>query len=90
MKYRHIFGKCFGDVYTLEYQKNGLSYAHILTLLHREDVSRSAEQANEFFRAQIPTDDSELASIVKSHLTHGLCGLEYPKAPCMRDGKCSK
>ncbi|POS82217.1 hypothetical protein EPUL_004937, partial [Erysiphe pulchra] len=40
--------------------------------------------------AHLPIDDAELASIVKSQLTHGPCGPEFPNSPCMRDGKCSK
>ncbi|POS83962.1 hypothetical protein EPUL_005887, partial [Erysiphe pulchra] len=38
----------------------------------------------------MPTDDPELAAFVKTHLTHGPCGPDFPNVPCMRDGKCSK
>ncbi|POS86231.1 hypothetical protein EPUL_003290 [Erysiphe pulchra] len=40
--------------------------------------------------ARIPTEDPELATIIKSQLVHGPCGPAYPNAPCMRNGKCSK
>ncbi|POS84833.1 hypothetical protein EPUL_005177 [Erysiphe pulchra] len=77
LKERYVFGVSTGSVYTIEYQK-------------RDVVPRCAEQVDELVRAQIPTNDPELAAIVKSLLVHGPCGPEFPNAPSMRDRKCSK
>ncbi|POS82240.1 hypothetical protein EPUL_005446, partial [Erysiphe pulchra] len=89
-KNRHIFGRCIGYTYSIEYQKRGLPHVHILLYLHEDDVPKTPEQVDELVRAQIPTDDPELAEIVKKQLTHGPCGPGFPNAPCYRDGKCSK
>ncbi|POS84024.1 hypothetical protein EPUL_003772 [Erysiphe pulchra] len=85
-----IFGNCIGSMYTIEYQKRGLPHAHILLYLNQDDVPRCAEMVDELVRAHLLTDDPELASIFKKKPTHGPCGPEFPNAPCMRDGKCSK
>ncbi|POS86956.1 hypothetical protein EPUL_001157, partial [Erysiphe pulchra] len=90
LKERYVCGVSTGPVYTIEYQKRGLPHAHILLFLHRDVVPRCAEQVDELVQAHVPTNDPELASIVKSLLVHGPCGPEFPNAPCMRDGKCSK
>ncbi|POS82139.1 hypothetical protein EPUL_005526, partial [Erysiphe pulchra] len=89
-KNRHIFGRCIGYTYSFEYQKRGLPHVHILLHLHEDDVPRTLEQVDELVRAQIPTDDPELAEIVKKQLTHGPRGPGFPNAPRYRDGKCSK
>lgn len=90
IKKRHVFGKCIGCVYIIEYQKRGLPHAHILIFLHLDDVPQCAEQVDQLVCAQIPTDDPVLGSIVKSQLTHGPCGPRFPNSPCFRNGRCSK
>lgn len=90
LKDRNIFGKCVGDVYTIEYQKRGLPHAHILLYLHIDDIPNFAELVDELVSAQIPTDDPVLAEIIKNQLTHGPCGANHPNSPCFRDGKCKK
>ncbi|POS81943.1 hypothetical protein EPUL_005920, partial [Erysiphe pulchra] len=90
VKEKNVFGKCISDSLSIEYQKRGLPHAHLILHLHRDDVPRTVEQIDELVCAQMPTDDPELAAFVKTHLTHGPCGPDFPNAPCMRDGKCSK
>ncbi|POS85853.1 hypothetical protein EPUL_001545 [Erysiphe pulchra] len=53
-------------------------------------VARLRTSRGAFGVTQLPLEDPELAAIVKSQLTHGPCGPDYPNALCMRDGKCSK
>ncbi|POS81608.1 hypothetical protein EPUL_006580, partial [Erysiphe pulchra] len=86
----NIFGVCIADLYTIEYQKRGLPHAHILLFLHRDHIPQTVAEIDELVSAHLPTNDPELAAIIKSQLTHGPCGPGYPNAPCMRDGKCSK
>ncbi|POS86415.1 hypothetical protein EPUL_000760, partial [Erysiphe pulchra] len=90
VKERNALGTSIGSIYSFEYQKRRLSHSHLLLHLHLDDSLTTPEQIDEIVRAQIPLDDPELAAIVKSQLTHGPCGPEFPNAPCMRDGKCSK
>ncbi|POS82353.1 hypothetical protein EPUL_004411, partial [Erysiphe pulchra] len=70
--------------------KRGLPHVHILLYLHEDDVPRTSEQVDELVRAQIFTDDPELAEIFKKQLTHDHCGPGFPNAPCYRVGKRSK
>ncbi|POS82014.1 hypothetical protein EPUL_005181, partial [Erysiphe pulchra] len=88
VKERNALGASIESIYSIEYQKRGLP--HLLLLLHPDDMPKIPEQIDEIVRAQIPLDNPELAAIVKSQLTHGPCGPEFPNAPCLRDGKCSK
>jgi hypothetical protein len=37
-----------------------------------------------------PETEPELFEVVTKFIIHGKCGPQYPNAPCMRDGKCSK
>ncbi|POS82786.1 hypothetical protein EPUL_003994 [Erysiphe pulchra] len=90
VKDRNIFGVCLADLYTIEYQKRGLPHAHILLFLHRDHIPQTAAEIDELVSAHLPTNDPELAAIIKSQLTHGPCGPGYPNAPYMRDWKCSK
>ncbi|POS83272.1 hypothetical protein EPUL_004396 [Erysiphe pulchra] len=90
VKEKNVFGKCIGDSLSIEYQKRGLPHAHLISHLHRDDIPRTVEQIDELVCAQMPINDPELAAFVKTHLTHGPCGPDFPNAPCMRDGKCSK
>lgn len=90
LKERNVCGVTIGSQYSIEYQKRGLPHAHLLLFLHPDCVPRCPEQVDELVRAQVPRDDPVLAAIVKSQLTHGPCGSEFPNAPCMRNGRCSK
>ena len=82
----HIFGedKCY--MYTIEWQKRGLPYAHILIWLNKKLHADKIITA-ELLYNQI---DYDLSNIVKTQMIHGPCGVFNPKAPCILDGKCSK
>ena len=86
-----IFGKTAGFCYTIEFQKRGLPHAHILIAMVQEDKIRR-DDLNSVICAEIPDPvaQPELYSIVSKNMIHGPCGVCYPSAPCMRDGKCSK
>ncbi|POS82038.1 hypothetical protein EPUL_005234, partial [Erysiphe pulchra] len=90
VKERNALGASIRSIYSIEYQKRGLPHSHLLSHLHPNDLPKTPKQIDEIVRAQILLDDPELASIVKSELTHGPCGPEFPNTPCMRDWKCSK
>ena len=90
LKEKHIFGKCIGCVYTIEYQKRGMPHAHILLFLHQNDIPRCAEHVDQLVHARLPTFNPSLAALIKKQNTHGPCGPRFPNSPCMRNGKCSK
>ncbi len=87
-----IFGKVEAHIYVIEWQKRGLPHAHILICLADDNKIRTVNQVNNLVSAEIPDHDKhKLAySTVTTCLMHGPCGLGYPNAPCMKDGKCSK
>jgi hypothetical protein len=87
-----IFGKHVAHVYTIEFQKRNLPHAHILIFVDSADRIRTPEQVDSLIWAEIPDPQQypRLHQIVTSSMIHGPCGAQNPKAPCMKDGVCSK
>jgi hypothetical protein len=90
-KHFHL-GQVSASVYTIEYQKRGLPHAHILLFFHPDAKIRDAAHVDSIVSAQIPDAEAfpHLHKVVTTCMMHGPCGPEYPNAPCMVDGKCSK
>ena len=78
-------------LYTIEYQKRGLPYAHVLLWVTLESKLQP-EDIDLVISAEISSkhQDPELHNIVLSHMIHGPCGHYNYRSPCMLDGKCSK
>lgn len=87
-----IFGDTLAHVYTIEFQKRGLPHAHILLILQPDCKIRDVEEIDKIISAEIPDPavDPELHRVVTSFMIHGPCGAQNLRAPCMKDGKCSK
>lgn len=87
-----IFGKVVAHIYVIEFQKRGLSHAHILIVLAEEDKIKNVESVDSLVSAEIPdpTTNKLAYDTVTNCMMHGPCGVGYPNAPCMVDGKCSK
>lgn len=79
-------------MYTIEFQKRGLLYAHILILSHPSNKYPGPEDINKIIIAEVPNPVKQprLYNLVKNHMVHGPCGLANQKCLCMKDGKCSK
>ncbi|XP_074292020.1 uncharacterized protein LOC141618853 [Silene latifolia] len=79
-------------VYTIEFQKRGLPYAHVELFLHREDKFPTAVDVDKIISAEIPdpTTDPVLHSVVCEYMLHGPCGKAKPSSSCMVGDKCSK
>ena len=77
-------------IYTIEWQKRGLSHAHILIFLQPANKYPNPEDIDKIISAEIPNKytDPELYQIISKHMIHGPCGLPNRSAPCMADGKC--
>jgi len=76
-------------MYSVEWQKRGLSHAHILIWL---EVKIRPEEIDQLISAEIPDPliDRELFDIVTSHMIHGPCGAFNMTSPCMENGMCKK
>ncbi|KAH1254932.1 ATP-dependent DNA helicase PIF1 [Glycine max] len=90
LKSGHVFGPILAFVYTIEWQKRGLSHAHILIFLHPSNKYPNLEDIDNIISAEIPNKDTdpELYQIVSNHMMHGPCGLANKREPCMANGKC--
>ncbi|KAF1865971.1 hypothetical protein Lal_00041669 [Lupinus albus] len=84
---RHVM-----DMYTIEFQKSGLSHVHLLIFLHSSYKYPSRDNIDRISCAEIPnkSDDPKLYNLVKSHMIHGPCGSCNKSSQCMKDGKCSR
>jgi hypothetical protein len=78
-------------VYTIEFQKHGLPYAHILLWLDSRDKLDSPEAINSVICAELPDQQlyPGLFSTVAKFMIHGPCGFSRPSSPCMKDRRCS-
>jgi len=87
-----FFGNVVARVHVIEFQKRGLPHAHILLILDGPDKPRTPDHYDQYVCAELPDEKSEpkLFKAVVDNMLHGPCGENYPNAPCMVDGKCSK
>jgi hypothetical protein len=99
-----IFGRVIAHLHVIEFQHRGLPHAHILIILQHQ--IHSVDDIDECVTAELPIEPTreshpndfqaahtrwkELCEAVCEFMTHGPCGHENPKAPCMEDGKCKK
>ncbi|KAL5132857.1 hypothetical protein HKD37_03G006282 [Glycine soja] len=62
-------------IYTIEWQKRGLSHAHILIFLHPSNKLPNPEDIDHIISAEVPNKHThaELFEIVSSHMMHGPC-----------------
>jgi hypothetical protein len=87
VKKRHVFGKCEGIVWTVEYQKRGLPHIHLLVFLRPEDRFLTSERIDDIVCAELPDPvldrDGVLRDIIQGQMTHGPCGAANPSGVCM-------
>ena len=89
---RKVFGVVVGKIWVIEFQKRGLSHAHILLILDDASEFCTTDEIDSAVSAEIPdqgTNRDAYETVTRS-LVHGPCGAENPNAPCMEDGKCTK
>jgi hypothetical protein len=83
----HIFGQYAGHVYTIEYQKRGLPHLHLLLFLQASAKFNTPERVDEVVCAELPDPSwdptGELLALVTGNMSHGPCGEDYVRAPCM-------
>jgi len=75
-------------MYTIEFQKGGLSHAHILIFLHPSSKDPTPNDIDQIISSEIHHQDDQpkLYNLVNSHMIHGPYENENSAAACMKDG----
>jgi hypothetical protein len=89
---KHILGRTIAGIYFTEFQKRGLLHAHILIFFVEDCKPHMVEDVECMISAELPNlETNRLAhETVARCMMHGPCGVAFPNAPCMEDGKCEK
>ncbi|OWZ02814.1 Helitron helicase [Phytophthora megakarya] len=87
-----IFGKVRALTYVIEFQKRGRPRAHMTIKLTDESSPKRPEDYDKFVCAELPDPNlhTHLYEMISNNMMHGPCDVLNPKAPCMKDGVCSK
>ena len=97
-----LFGKVVAHMQVTEFQKRGLPHEHILIILADHDRPTTPAMVDSVVMAELPPDpghvtgnlgkmqSKKLEEVVISSMVHGPCGKDYPNAPCMENGRCTK
>lgn len=82
----------FVYVQVVEFQKQGLSHAHIFMILACEDKVETAEEIDSVVCAELPDSavNPRLHAALCGMMLHGPCGAHTHGATCMENGKCTK
>nr|KAJ0193121.1 hypothetical protein LSAT_V11C800395800 [Lactuca sativa] len=80
------------NLYTIEFQKRGLPHCHTLLWVKSSDRIKNVADVDTYITAELPDPITEpdLYETITTCMIHGPCGPLNQKAPCMKDGKCSK
>ena len=86
---KKVLGNVKANMYVLEFQKRGLPHAHILIIIEDDSKPRCSEDYDLIVSAEIPDKIKypQAWETVTTSMIHGPCGKDYPKSPCMVDGK---
>jgi hypothetical protein len=89
---KHILGCTIVEIYVIEFQKRGLSHAHIFIFFIEDCKPHTVEDIDRMISAELlNSETNKLAhETVARCMMHGSCGVAFPNAPCMEKGKCKK
>ncbi|OWZ17966.1 Helitron helicase [Phytophthora megakarya] len=87
-----VLGRIIARIHVIEFQKRGLSHAHILIILAEEDKPHTRDLINKLVSCEIPDEatNPELYETAMNGMMYCPCGSQHPKCVCMVDDKCSK
>jgi hypothetical protein len=89
---KHILGRTITRIYVIEFQKCGLPHAHIVIFFAKDYKLHMVEDVDRVINAQLsnPETNKLAHETVVRCMMHDPCGVTFPNAPCMEDGKCKK
>ncbi|XP_072054189.1 uncharacterized protein [Arachis hypogaea] len=87
-----VFKIKFDDVCTVEFQKRGLSHAHILLFMSNEFKPQTPDDIDKHITAEIPDENERpnLHGAFQNYMVHDPCDPYNKNSPCMKNGSCSK
>ena len=83
-----FFGIPMAHIHTIEFQKRGLPYIHLLIFLQSQDRIRDSHHINSMISAQLPDPQLQplLYAKVTKYILHGPYGADNPQAKCIVNG----
>jgi hypothetical protein len=89
---KHILGHTITRIYVVEFQKCGLSHAHILIFFTEDCKPHTVKDVDHMIIVELlNSETNKLAhETVARCMMHGPCGAAFPNAPYMEEGKCKK
>ncbi len=89
---KHILGCMIAGIYVVEFQKRGLPHAHIFIFFTKDFKPHTVKDVDRMISVELPdSETNKLAhETVVRCMMHGPCGVVFPNAPCMEEGKCKK
>jgi len=89
---KHILGRTIAGIYVVEFQKRGLSHAHILIFFTEDFKPHMVEDVDRMINVELSNSETNKLAheTVTKCIMHGPCGAAFPNAPCMEEGKCKK
>jgi hypothetical protein len=79
-------------IYVIEFQKRGLPHAHIFIFFVKDCKPHTVKDVNCMINVELPNPKTNKLAheTVTRCMMHGPCGVAFPNAPCMEEGKCKK
>jgi hypothetical protein len=89
---KHILGSTIARIYVIEFQKRGLPHAHILIFFAENYKPHTIEDVDYMINAELSNSKTNRLAhkTIAICMMHGPCGVAFPNAPCMENGKCKK
>ncbi len=89
---KHILGRTIARIYVIKFQKHGLPHAHIFIFFAEDYKPHMVEDVNHMINVELPNPETNRLAheTVARCKMHGPCGVAFPNASCIEDGKCKK
>jgi hypothetical protein len=89
---KHILGHMITRIYVIEFQKRGLPHAHIVIFFVEDYKPHTVKDVGCMISVELSSLETNRLThkMVTRCMMHGPCGVAFPNAPCMEEGKCKK